>query len=223
MTANHYTLEFCLFFLNSIFFSFLYYSLSFCYTILLAASVSTQQLLSFALHLNEVIFLILSLSIHFLWTSRKRYRIISYGFVVNNLPVSEKMSLSSRLCLHLCSRRNYALNRKILASLSNGRKIAHPVLRKSLTVGKKLSFNNASYFSHFRMFCWNYKASQVVLVVKNLPANAGDLRDMSLIPGLVDPLEKGMATHSSTFAWRIPWTEEPGGLWSIGLHRVGHV
>ena len=37
-----------------------------------------------------------------------------------------------------------------------------------------------------------------------------------------DPLEKKMATHSSTPAWRIPWTEEPGGLQSTGLPRVGH-
>ena len=37
-----------------------------------------------------------------------------------------------------------------------------------------------------------------------------------------DPLEKGMATHSSILAWRIPWTEEPGGLQSMGLKRVGH-
>ena len=37
-----------------------------------------------------------------------------------------------------------------------------------------------------------------------------------------DPLEKGMATHSSILAWRIPWTEEPGGLQSLGSHRVGH-
>ena len=37
-----------------------------------------------------------------------------------------------------------------------------------------------------------------------------------------DPLEKGMATHTSILAWRIPWTEEPGGLQSIGLHGVGH-
>ena len=40
--------------------------------------------------------------------------------------------------------------------------------------------------------------------------------------GQEDPLEKGMATHSSILAWRIPWTEEPGGLQSIGLQRVGH-
>ena len=37
-----------------------------------------------------------------------------------------------------------------------------------------------------------------------------------------DPLEKEMATHSSTLAWRIPWTEEPGGLQSMGSQRVGH-
>ena len=40
--------------------------------------------------------------------------------------------------------------------------------------------------------------------------------------GWEDPLEKEMATHSSTLAWRIPWVEEPGGLQSMGLQRVGH-
>ena len=40
--------------------------------------------------------------------------------------------------------------------------------------------------------------------------------------GLKDPLEEGMAIHSSILAWRIPWTKEPGGLQSIGLQRVGH-
>ena len=44
-------------------------------------------------------------------------------------------------------------------------------------------------------------------IVKNVPANAGD---PGLIPGRENPLEKGMATHSSIVAWRIPWTEEPG-------------
>ena len=37
-----------------------------------------------------------------------------------------------------------------------------------------------------------------------------------------DPLEKEMATHSSTLAWKIPWTEEPGGIWSMGSRKVGH-
>ena len=40
--------------------------------------------------------------------------------------------------------------------------------------------------------------------------------------GREDPLEEGMATHSSILAWRIPWTEEPGGPQSMGLQRVGH-
>ena len=40
--------------------------------------------------------------------------------------------------------------------------------------------------------------------------------------GQEDPLEKETATHSSILAWRIPWTEEPGGLWSVGSQRVRH-
>ena len=52
-------------------------------------------------------------------------------------------------------------------------------------------------------------------VVKNPPANATDPGDRSL--GGKDLLEKGMATHSRILAWRIPWTEEPGGLQSKGL------
>ena len=47
-------------------------------------------------------------------------------------------------------------------------------------------------------------------MVKNLPANAGDIRDTGSISGQEDPLEEGMATHSTVLAWRIPWTEEPG-------------
>ena len=50
---------------------------------------------------------------------------------------------------------------------------------------------------------FNIWASHVVLVVKNLPANAGDIRDMGSIPGWEDPLEEGMTAHSSVLAWRI--------------------
>ena len=67
-----------------------------------------------------------------------------------------------------------------------------------------------------------FGASQVVLVLKNLPASAGDEREIGLALGLEDPLEEGMATHSSILAWRILWTEEPGRLQSIALQRVGH-
>ena len=62
----------------------------------------------------------------------------------------------------------------------------------------------------------------MVLVVKNLPANAGDVETWGQSLGQEDPLEEGMATHSSILAWRILWTEEPGGLWSSGSQRVRH-
>ena len=63
--------------------------------------------------------------------------------------------------------------------------------------------------------CKSFWASQVMmLAVKSLPANAGD---MGLIPELEDPLEEDMVTHSSVLAWRLAWTEEPGGLQSMGL------
>ena len=56
-------------------------------------------------------------------------------------------------------------------------------------------------------------------MVKRLPA-VQETQVRSL--GWEDPLEKEMATHSSTLAWKIPWTEEPGGLQSMGSRRVGH-
>ena len=60
----------------------------------------------------------------------------------------------------------------------------------------------------------------MALVVKNPPANAGNIRDTGLISGLGRSPGKGMATYSSILAWRIPWTEKPGGLQSKGLERV---
>ena len=59
-------------------------------------------------------------------------------------------------------------------------------------------------------------------MVKNPPVSAGDIRDSGSIPGSEDPLEEGKATHASILAWRIPWTEEPDGLQSIGSKRVGY-
>ena len=58
---------------------------------------------------------------------------------------------------------------------------------------------------------------------KNPPANAGDVRDVRSTLGQEAPLEEGIATHSRILAWRIPWTEESGGLQSMGSQRVGHV
>ena len=61
----------------------------------------------------------------------------------------------------------------------------------------------------------------MALVVKNLPASAGDIRDTGSICGLGRSLEEGVTAHSSILAWRIPWTEEPGRLYSIGWQIVG--
>ena len=69
------------------------------------------------------------------------------------------------------------------------------------------------------MCLWARWASLVAQMVKRLPA----MRETQVrFLGREDPLEKEMATHSSTLAWEIPWTEEPDRLWSMGLQRVGH-
>ena len=64
-----------------------------------------------------------------------------------------------------------------------------------------------------------YIYNLVAQLVRNLPA-VQETQVRSL--GWEDPLEKEMATHSSIFAWKFSWTEEPGGLQSMGSHRVGH-
>ena len=60
------------------------------------------------------------------------------------------------------------------------------------------------------------QVAQMALLIKNPPTNAGDVRDAGSILGREDPLEKEVAAHSRILAWRIPWTEEPGGLQPMG-------
>ena len=64
------------------------------------------------------------------------------------------------------------------------------------------------------------RTSQVAPVVKNPPANAGDRRDSGLIPGSVRAPGGERGNHSSILAWRMPWTDEPGRLQSMGSQRV---
>ena len=66
------------------------------------------------------------------------------------------------------------------------------------------------------------RASQVALVVRNLPANAGDVRDAGQSLGREDPLEEDMTTHSSVLAWEVPWREEPGRFQLIRSWRAGY-
>ena len=82
-----------------------------------------------------------------------------------------------------------------------------------------------SLFLHFYWNIVDLQASQVVLGVKNLPASTEYTRHSGLIPGWgsgEDPLEESMATCSSILAWGIPWTEAPGGQWSMGQQRCGY-
>ena len=70
------------------------------------------------------------------------------------------------------------------------------------------------------LFWFDYLwASLVAQMVKNLP---GTQETWVRSLGWEDPREKAMAVYSSILAWRTPWTEEPGGLQSMGSHRVGH-
>ena len=79
-----------------------------------------------------------------------------------------------------------------------------------------------SYAYCICIYMYKSMSSQVVLVVKNLPVNAGDTRDSGSSLGWKDPLKEEMVTHSSILAWRIPWTEEPGGLQFMGSQRIWH-
>ena len=63
------------------------------------------------------------------------------------------------------------------------------------------------------------RVSQMAVVLKNMPANAGGIKDQVWSLGREGPLEEGMATHSSIVDWRIPWTEKPEGLQSMGSQR----
>jgi len=75
------------------------------------------------------------------------------------------------------------------------------------------------FFNDWIIFHYICKASLVAQTVKNLPA----MQEIQVQPlGPEEPLEEGMASHSSILAWRIPWAEEPGGLQSLGSQRVEH-
>ena len=82
-----------------------------------------------------------------------------------------------------------------------------------------LRITKCEYFTIFVSFPPHKWASLVAQLVKNSAAMQ-EIQVQSL--GREDLLEKEMATHSSILAWEIPWTEEPGGLQSIGWQRVGH-
>ena len=95
----------------------------------------------------------------------------------------------------------------------------HKLLRFSQNPSSKTSAVSELRTSPFRLVFWEAGASQMAQMVKCLPAmRATRIRSLDW----KDPLEKEMATHSSTLAWKIPWMKEQGRLQSMGLKRVGH-
>ena len=103
--------------------------------------------------------------------------------------------------------------------------VPNPCVTWSRQITRSLKYNHlssimiSSYKAHPKMFNVGQVGFPVAQMVKNLPATQ-EIWVWS--PGQEDPLEKGMATHSSILAWRIPWAEEPGGLQSMGWQRVRH-
>ena len=98
-------------------------------------------------------------------------------------------------------------------ALKNAQRDGHSPLRHFGCIKGQLSLLLQPVFPSLLYICGS---SQVVLVVKNLPANAEDTRDMGLISGSERSLEREMATRSSILAWRIPWTRSLVGYspWS---------
>ena len=96
--------------------------------------------------------------------------------------------------------------------------LSHDVSKVHLCCGTNK--NSISFYFQITSCCGNRPgASQAVLVVKNSPANAGHVRDMGSIPGSGRFPGVGNG-NSSILSWGIQWTEEPGGIRSVGLHRV---
>ena len=87
-------------------------------------------------------------------------------------------------------------------------------------VSKDFKIPNLSNFEWIAYQSGDERAPWAALVIMNPPANAGGIREMGQTLGGEDPLEEGMATHSSILAWRTQWTEEPGRLQFIGSQRV---
>ena len=89
------------------------------------------------------------------------------------------------------------------------------------STGNSTQYSVMTYMGKESKKQWIYVylwASQVVQWVKNLPSMQEPQESQAGSLGWEDPLGEGMATHSSILAWRIPWTEEPGRVQSIGLH-----
>ena len=124
-------------------------------------------------------------------------------------------------------------DRAVTGGSESGQQIQWPGIRKHVPGSCMHSACRARVISIPALLCvWLVMAQvvfpllrlmgKVALVVKNRPANAGDIRDVGSIPGSARSPGEGNGTHSSILDWSIPWTEEPRGLQSTGSQRVRH-
>ena len=105
-------------------------------------------------------------------------------------------------------------------------RLAFPSVVPILADGTTSHYQATNLTASFQVLYSSYtsltQASQVALEVKDPPTNSGDTEMQVQSLGQEDPLEGGVATHPSILVWRIPWTEEPGGLQSTDQQRLGH-
>ena len=105
---------------------------------------------------------------------------------------------------------------------------SHPKILSGRKVGSSHpqrdlgSWGHARKVSIFHTITVVSQASQAVLVVKSLPPSAAEVRDAGSVLVRKIPRRRAQASHSSVLAWKIPWTEEPGGLQSMRSPRVRH-
>ena len=91
-----------------------------------------------------------------------------------------------------------------------------------MTQGKPACHNKRSHILQLRDPTQPNKLKNLNYIIVNPLASAGDTKDVGLIPGLRRSPGLGSSNHSTILAWKIPWTEQPGGLQFTGLQRVRH-
>ena len=125
-------------------------------------------------------------------------------------------------CYYLIYKKKYTLIHPFILPIQEATKWISTI-KASINVEEEVLNISKLLFIYLCRSLWKctkvFGASLVALLVKNPPAMQDTL---VWFLGQEDPLEKGMASHSSILAWRTPWTEDPGGLQSMGSQRVRH-
>ena len=139
-------------------------------------------------------------------------------------PIFTQVSIIYYWISAICSLRPYHHNSQVCPSSLLSTCLIHSKLRISFLTrgdkGKPPDNNNLPNGTLLVIIHPMFTEHLLALMVKK--ESACKAEDLGLIPGWEDPLEKGTATHSSILTWRIPWTEEPGGLKSMRSQTVGH-